>query len=50
MGKDYKGYEDSYIGGVAPEVQKHQKDLKSTKFNKELDQHRKKMPMPKKKK
>lgn len=40
MGKDYKKYETSYIGGVNPEIQKNQKGLKSTPHNKELDQHR----------
>lgn len=49
MGKDYKQYESSYIGGVAPSVQKNHKDLKSTKFNKELDQFRKKSGNSKKK-
>lgn len=45
MGKIYNYDTTSFIGGVAPEVQKHGK-VKSTNHNKELDRHRKKAPTP----
>lgn len=46
MGKNYGDYETSYIGGVAPNVQKHHKELKKTEFNKAIDQHRKRGQAP----
>lgn len=48
MGKDYKNYEGSYIGGVAPAIQSNMKDLKKTSFNKEIEHHRKKTSSKKK--